>query len=40
MKQAINEIPLPKYIAIEGPIGVGNGISFIAGFIKFLFFYQ
>ena len=24
MKAALNEIPLPKYIAIEGPIGVGK----------------
>ena len=24
MKPALNEIPLPKYIAIEGPIGVGK----------------
>ena len=24
MKPAFNEIPLPKYIAIEGPIGVGK----------------
>ena len=24
MKLALNEIPLPKYIAIEGPIGVGK----------------
>ena len=24
MKLAVNEIPLPKYIAIEGPIGVGK----------------
>lgn len=24
MKPAINEVPLPKYIAIEGPIGVGK----------------
>ena len=24
MKAALNELPLPKYIAIEGPIGVGK----------------
>ena len=24
MKPAIKEVPLPKYIAIEGPIGVGK----------------
>ena len=24
MKPALNEVPLPKYIAIEGPIGVGK----------------
>ena len=24
MKLALNDIPLPKYIAIEGPIGVGK----------------
>jgi deoxyadenosine/deoxycytidine kinase len=24
MKAAIKEVPLPKYIAIEGPIGVGK----------------
>ena len=24
MKPAVKEVPLPKYIAIEGPIGVGK----------------
>ena len=24
MKPALHELPLPKYIAIEGPIGVGK----------------
>ena len=27
MKPALNEIPLPKYIAIEGPIGVKGRVS-------------
>ena len=33
MKPAIKEVPLPKYIAIEGPIGVGK-TTFIKYFIN------
>ena len=29
MKPAIKEVPLPKYIAIEGPIGVGLSLIHI-----------